>query len=113
MLDSAHNGIVILGTPVGSPEFIQRFLGNRYDVEARLWERLKQVPDLQTAWLLLLYCANPRANHLIRAISPDLVADYARAHDDRLWGTFLDLIGYPQRPADGADRGHSRRATAR
>ena len=44
--------------------------------------------------------------HLIRAISPDLVADYARAHDDGLWATFLDLIGYPQQAADdsaGAD----------
>ena len=59
------------------------------------------MPDLQTAWLLLLYCANPRANHLIRALSPDLVADYAKAHDDGLWATFLDIIGYPQRAADG------------
>ena len=103
-LEAAQNGIVILGAPVGSPEFVQRFLGNRYAVQARFWERLKQVPDLQTAWLLLLYCANPRANHLIRAISPDLVADYARAHDDGLWATFLDLIGYPQRAADGPGR---------
>ena len=101
-LEAAQNGIVILGTPVGSPEFVQRFLGNRYAVQARFWERLKQVPDLQTAWLLLLYCANPRANHLIRALSPDLVADYARAHDDGLWATFLDLIGYRQRAAEGS-----------
>ena len=46
-----------------------------------------------------MYCAVPRANHLIRAISPDLVAEYARAHDDGIWATFLDIIGYPLRPA--------------
>ena len=40
-LEAAQNGIVILGTPVGSPEFVQRFLGNRYDVQARFWERFK------------------------------------------------------------------------
>ena len=91
--------MVILGTPVGSPEFVQRFLGNRLDVQTRFWDRLKQVPDLQAAWLLLLYCAVPRANHLIRAIPPDLVANYAQAHDGGIWATFLDLIGQAPRPA--------------
>ena len=73
---------------------MQRFLANRLDVQGRLWDRLRQVPDLQAAWLRLLYCAVPRANHLLRAISPDLIAEYARAHDDGIWETFLDLIGY-------------------
>ena len=53
-LEDERNGIVILGTPVGSPAFVQRFLGNRLEVQSRFWERLKQGPDLQTAWLLLL-----------------------------------------------------------
>ena len=97
-LQPAENGIVILGTPVGSNEFVDRFLNNRLRVQARFWERVRQVPDLQTAWLLLLYCAVPRANHLLRAISPDLVAEYARAHDDGIWKTFLDLIGYRPHP---------------
>ena len=44
-LDSERNGIVILGTPVGSPEFVQRFLGNRLTVQSRFWDRLKQVPE--------------------------------------------------------------------
>ena len=98
-LEAERNGMVILGTPVGSPEFVQRFLGNRLDVQTRFWDRLKQVPDLQAAWLLLLYCAVPRANHLIRAIPPNLVANYAQAHDDGIWATFLDLIGHAPRPA--------------
>ena len=62
------------------------------------------MPDLQAAWLLLLYCAVPRANHLIRALPPDVVADYARAHDEGIWATFLDLIGYAPGPA----RSHAR-----
>ena len=99
-LDAAQNGIVILGTPVGTPEFVQRFLANRLDVQGRLWDRLRQVPDLQAAWLLLLYCAVPRANHLLRAIPPDVIAEYARAHDDGIWDTFLDLIGYTRGTAE-------------
>ena len=63
-LDAERNGMVILGTPVGSPEFVQRFLGNRLAVQSRFWDRLKQVPELQTARLLLLYCAVMRGNHL-------------------------------------------------
>ena len=98
-LEDARNGIIILGTPVGSQAFVQRFLANRLDVQTRLWERLRQVPDLQSAWLLLLYCAVPRANHLLRSVPPDMVAEYARAHDDGIWETFLDLIGYDQRHA--------------
>ena len=82
--------MVILGTPVGSPEFVQRFLGNRLDVQTRFWDRLKQVLDLQAAWLLLLYCAVPPPDP---SDPPDLVADYAQAHDDGIWATFLDLIG--------------------
>ena len=34
-LDAERNGMVILGTPVGSPEFVQRFLGNRLEVQSR------------------------------------------------------------------------------
>ena len=45
-VDAERNGIVILGTPVGSPEFVQRFLGNRLTVQSRFWDRLKQVPAL-------------------------------------------------------------------
>ena len=79
---------------------MQRFLTSRLDVQTRLWGRLREVPDLQAAWLLLLYCAVPRANHLLRAVPPDMVAEYARAHDDGIWATFLDLIGYDRRPAN-------------
>ena len=35
------------------------------------------------------------------AIPPDLVADYAKAHDDGTWAAFLDLIGYTTQPAPG------------
>ena len=73
---------------------MQRFLDNRLTVQSRFWDRVKEVPDTQSAWLLLLYCAVPRANHLIRALPPESVAAYARAHDDGIWTAFLDIIGY-------------------
>ena len=61
-----RNGLVILGTPVGTPEFVQSFLDKRLRKQRTFWQKIQQVPDTQAAWLLLLYCAVPRANHLLR-----------------------------------------------
>jgi len=49
--------------------------------------------DLQSSWLLLLYCAEPRANHLLRNLPPSLNAEYAQAHDEALWQCLLQLLG--------------------
>ena len=46
---------------------------------------LPRVPHLQSAWLLSLYCAVPRANHLVRSLPPDIVRDFAEAHDESIW----------------------------
>ena len=70
-LEPAENGIVILGTPVGSEEFVARILERRLAHQKQLLDLLPRVPHLQAAWLLLLYCAVPRANHLVRSLPPD------------------------------------------
>ena len=97
-LPPERNGVVILGTPVGQPEFVRRFLRERISVEQELWDILSAIPNVQVAWLLLLFCSAPRANHLLRALPPDLVLQYAQEHDDGVWDTFLHIIGY--RPCD-------------
>ena len=56
--------------------------------------------DLQAAWLLLLFCALPRANHLLRMFLPGATADLAGGHDDAvqsclssaLWADCLPAI---------------------
>ena len=37
--------------------------------------------DLQAAWLLLLYCASPRCNYLLRLLPPATTSEFARSHD--------------------------------
>ena len=49
----------------------------------------------ESAWLLLLHCASPRANYLLRVLPPDQVLRYAQVHDDRLWHCFCALLGIP------------------
>ena len=91
-LDPAHNGPVILGTPIGRSEFVERDLQER--LAQRFLAEITQLPDLRAAWLVLLYCAVPRANNLLRSLPPDQVAACAKAHDEKIWSTFLQIIGY-------------------
>ena len=49
-LPTQKQGMKVLGTPLGHPDFVAAQL-----------QRIPRVPDLQSAWLLLLHCASPRA----------------------------------------------------
>ena len=44
------------------------------------------------AWLLLLYCASPRAQHALRAVPPMDSAAYAAEHDQAVWTTVQHLL---------------------
>ena len=54
--------------------------------------RIRLVSDIQSAWLLLLHCANARANYQIRSVTFEGVEAYARAHDDGIWQCFCGLL---------------------
>ena len=93
-----------LGVPVGHQEFIRWCASNRLEEERRLLAQLPQLPDLQCAWLLLLFCAAPRAQHLLRTVPPAAIAEYARAHDDEVWRTLQDMLGGQTADAEPAQR---------
>ena len=96
----AQRGLQILGTPIGSREFVSAKLEERMQGERRLLNWLPQLPDLQCAWSLLLYCASPRANHLLRTVPPAEVQEYAAAHDMSMGCTLHALLGNPELDAD-------------
>ena len=96
-------GVTVLGTPVGTNAFVQHHTEERLADEARLWDAIPEVPDLQCAWQLLLQCAGPRANHLLRTLPPSQSAQYARAHDDGMWATAQRLLG--EMPGSTAELG--------
>ena len=63
-LPASEQGLRILGTRLGHPEHVHHQL-RRASVDHRLLlERIPAVQDLQSAWLLLSFCAGTRANHL-------------------------------------------------
>ena len=57
-----------------------------------LLDRIPIVQDLQSAWLLLLYCANTLANWL-RGVPPEDVAQFASEHDVATQSCLSRLLG--------------------
>ncbi len=80
-LPADRQGITILGTPLGTDSFVQRALHSKRGEHDRLLQRIPTVPDLQVAWLLLLHCASPRPNYLMRVLPPSQTEAFAREHD--------------------------------
>ena len=99
-LPPSERGHVALGTPIGTAEFTSAWGDERLAAEEAVLQQLPQLPDLQCAWLLLCYCAAPRANHALRTVPPALIAAYAAAHDAAVWGTLQACLGQPAEDAE-------------
>ena len=85
-------GITVLGTPIGSEQFVSRKMAERIEKERQLWRAIPTVPDLQCAWTLLLQSAHPKGNHSMRTMPPTQSATYCVAHDDGIWETAKALL---------------------
>ena len=80
-----QQGIKILGTPLGHPHFVEAHLNRKSAEHDVLLERIPTVPDLQSAWALLLHCASARANYLLRVVKPAATKQFAKRHNEGLW----------------------------
>ena len=96
-LDAPRNGMVVLGSPLGTEEFIAAHGEARMKEESLFLKALPRLSDLQCAWVLLWLCAVPRANHWIRTTPPQAdgpgSSTYPALHDRALWRTLLELFG--------------------
>jgi hypothetical protein len=93
---------LVLGTPLGHPEFVAKALRTLLAGHRTLLERIPAVPDLQAAWLLLSQCANARANYYLRALPPAAAQEFAAGHDRGLWECLCSLLDIlPDDPALG------------
>ena len=68
-----QQGVKILGTPLGHVDFAHTELELVAMDHQVLLDRIPCVPDVQAAWLLLLHCAQARANYMLRMIPPEAV----------------------------------------
>ena len=92
-IEPRQRGIVILGTPVGTPEFVEQQLEQKVVEHETFLQRVPELKDLQCAWLLLLFCGVARANFFIRTIGPALSHSFATRHDAQIWRCFSTLVG--------------------
>ena len=77
----AQQGITVLGTPLGHAAYIAGALRRVREKHDELLGRIPAVPHLQSAWLLLLLCAQPRSNYLLRVQPPADTGEVAESHD--------------------------------
>ena len=93
--------IKVLGTPIGSVQFVAEMMEAKIVEERRLWDIFPLVPDLQCARQMLVQSANPRANHTLRTSPPGDWAGYAEADDVGMWNTAMALLrGVPGTDAE-------------
>ena len=88
-----QQGVKILGTPLGHADYVQVELESVAMDHQVLLHKIPGVPDVQSAWLLLVHCAQARANFMLRMIPPEAVREFAQRHDRELFqclGQILD-----------------------
>ena len=89
----SQQGIRVLGIPIGHEEYVQAELRATTEKHSILLNRIPLVQDLQSAWLLLLFCANTCATYSLREIPPAETEQFALAHDVATWRCFTQLLG--------------------
>ena len=75
---------IILGTLVGTPEFVQQQLEQKVVEHETFLQRIPELVDLQRAWLLLLFYGVARANFFLRTNCPALSHSFATRHDAQI-----------------------------
>ena len=95
------NGLTILGTPLGTQEYINAHADKRLQQEQKLLQQITLLDDPQQAWAMLVTSAVPRANHIARILSPTVSYTYTDAHDMAIWDTFCDVLATTKLKSDG------------
>ena len=100
----AERGIIHLGVPQGTPEFVRARVAGVFIGHATLPKRLAKyaVDTKQCALLLLRKCAHPKAVFWLRSLPPDLCSHAASEIDRELLDTLGAILGADFRAADAA-----------
>ena len=75
----SSQGVKILGSPVGHLGNVSAQLQLKSDSHLVLFDRIPALEDIQAAWLLLLFCAQAKANFLLAVCPPRVNAPVRNA----------------------------------
>ncbi|KAI0989621.1 hypothetical protein GJ496_009596 [Pomphorhynchus laevis] len=91
--NNTTGNVQLLGSPIGSTDFIKDVLLR--DLLPRLTKEIEVIanlPDPQSAYLLLRHCASaPKIGHLMHTISPLTLRGFTQAFDDVIMKAFENL----------------------
>ena len=88
-----EQGVRILGTPLGHPDYVHSYFQNVLNEHGVLLSRIPLVEDVQSAWALLLHCAGGRANYMLRVVRPESAQRFAEGQHERIVGMFAQHLG--------------------
>ena len=86
-------GMVMLGAPVGSNEFVQLTLRAQADNLEAVAECLMNVTTKQSRFLLLKYCFCPKIIHVLRTVRPSLTNELVAKFEDLKKRIFSSILG--------------------
>ena len=89
---SGSVSLLVLGVPFGAPAYVDYHLSHLADRHGSFLQAPPGLGDTQSAWLLLLYCASPRAQYAIRMLPPSSTARFAAAHDRAISSCLAALL---------------------
>lgn len=85
-------GIQILGTPVGSLEFVHKWL-QQYALNLREeGQRIIKYPDSQGQWLLLYYSFQNKVTHLMRVLQPSVLREFLIVFQEMKRNIFQEIV---------------------
>jgi hypothetical protein len=97
--DHSKQGISILGTPIGTDNFIQQWLLQKTNDLTTEFNILNLVPHFQTRWLLLWYCLRGKVTYLYRTLPPTHTTlpstSFAHHVSDLFKTSFTDILSPP------------------
>ena len=93
VLPPEQQGVHALGTPVGHLAFQKAALAAKRCEHDSLLDKLPSLPDIQSAWLILLMCAALRSNYLLSIFPPTVTEQLAAGHDHAIARCLSELLG--------------------
>jgi hypothetical protein len=92
-------GAETMGSPIGSMEYIQEFLGEKASCLEDIVQQLIDYPDHQQRMLLVRFCFNPKIYHLFRTIPTHQISEeFIRRFEECQRALVKSVINTPNRP---------------
>jgi hypothetical protein len=80
----AKYGVKTLGIPLGSQEFMEKFVKDKFEGLRDEWSIVLCYHDPQSAWLVFSICLSCSINHMCSQILPSIILKYAHIFDDNM-----------------------------